>query len=495
MKKRVILIDDSLTQLTRLKDTLIKSGFDVIALTKGSEAISLVYQQLPDLIVSDIFMPEINGYQVCRLLRSDNLTKNIPIILITNREEKISKFWSLRSGANAFILKDVNFESTLSKEMDRILRNVIIPCDDEEERKKLTKKGTTIPADYIQNKINTLLDQSLIESTIINEFRNLSEIVHNHNILKNVFFVLLASILDYNVAGIFFNERDEKKEKVLSLSACNVDLDESTVKMIEKDFFNVACPEDYSLNTDIYVTETVDKTSNSDTKIDDILKFKSKVNIPITFGNKVLGGICVYHLAPNKYNSSKVLNIVYEELKVIMRIKWLHSETRYLAITDGLTNLYNRRFFQQVMEKEFARSKRSKSDLSVIMVDIDFFKKLNDTYGHQFGDRVLAEVSKIIKNSLRRTDYVARYGGEEFIAILPDTNINDVIKPVQRMIEKIKEYDFKYGNTPVKVTVSLGIAAVTDNVNTEQELIYRVDKALYTAKANGRDRLEYYQEE
>jgi len=492
MKKTILLIDDSQTQLTSLKTTVAKLGFEVITTNNGSEGISLVYQKLPDLIICDVFMPEINGYQLCRLLRSDNLTKNVPIILITSRKEKIGKFWALRSGADALVVKEGSFDISLEKEIERIFNNVTGLSD--EERKKLSKSENVIPVDYIQQKINHLLDQSLIESTIINEFRNLSEIVQNPKILKNGFFSLLSAILDYSVAGIFFNERDDKKEKVLSLTAYDVELDESTVQEIKKDFFNLVCQDEYSLNEDLYVTEKIENIHNNVTIIDNVSKFKSKSIIPIVFGNKVLGGLCVYHLSPDKFVSSKVLNIVCDELKILMRIKWLYSETRYLAITDGLTNLYNRRYFQQTLEREFSRAKRHKLDLSVVMLDIDHFKRINDTYGHQFGDKILSELSRIVKYSLRKTDYVARYGGEEIIAILPDTSLKSTKIPVERMAININQNNFKYGDEFVRVTVSIGVASITNNVTNEQELILRADKCLYNAKENGRNRIEYYQE-
>ena len=164
-----------------------------------------------------------------------------------------------------------------------------------------------------------------------------------------------------------------------------------------------------------------------------------------------------------------------------MRIRWLYSETKYLTITDGLTGLYNRRYFQQALDREFARAKRYNTDLSLAMFDIDHFKKLNDTYGHQFGDKVLAEIAKIIKASLRRTDYVTRYGGEEFVVILPETSLERTAIPIERLRKHIEQEDFRYGETPVRVTVSIGIANITPSVVSEKDLLKRADMALYTA--------------
>ncbi len=492
--KKILLIEDSLTQLTSLKNFISKAGYEVLTSSNGPEGISLTYQTLPDLIVSDIFMPEINGFQLCRLLRNDNITKNIPIILITNRKEKISKFWGLRSGADAFLIKECDFENNLIKQIQKILNK--IQTISEDERRKLTKVQNTIPTDYIQTRIKHLLDQSLIESTIINEFRNLSEMVHNTKVLKSGFFSLISAILDYNVAGIFFNDRDCKKEKLLSISTSDVEINECIAQDIKADFFEEIFTDntqEEEKGTTSY--ETFEKTTQKINTINKITDFQSKTIIPIRFANRVLGGLCLYHISPNKYNSSKLLSIIVDELKILMRIKWLYSETKFLAITDGLTNLYNRRYFQQVLEREFSRAKRYKDNLSLILIDIDHFKHINDTYGHQFGDKILAEISKIIKNELRKTDFVARYGGEEIVAILPETSFKTIFVPIERLRKSIEDKKLRYDHNDINITVSIGVACLTDDTKNEQDLIQKADQALYAAKENGRNKIEYYKPE
>ncbi len=491
--KKILLIEDSLTQLTSLKTFIAKAGYEVLTSSNGPEGISITYQTLPDLIVSDIFMPEINGFQLCRLLRNDNITKNIPIILITNRKEKISKFWGLRSGADAFLIKECDFENNLIKQIQKVLNKV--PTISEDERKKLTKVQNTIPPDYIQTRIKHLLDQSLIESTIINEFRNLSEMVRNTKVLKSGFFSLISAILDYNVAGIFFNDRDSKKEKLLSISTSDVEINEIITHDIKAEFFEEIFNDAPDEEKGATGYETFEKTTLKINTINKLSDFQSKTIIPIKFANRVLGGLCLYHIGPNKYNSSKLLSIIVEELKILMRIKWLYSETKFLAITDGLTSLYNRRYFQQVLEREFSRAKRYKDDLSLVLIDIDHFKHVNDTYGHQFGDKTLAEISKIIKNGLRKTDFVARYGGEEIVAILPETSLKTIFVPIERLRKSIEEKKLRHEDRDVSITVSIGVACLTNDTKNEQDLIQRADQALYTAKENGRNRVEYYRPE
>jgi len=354
------------------------------------------------------------------------------------------------------------------------------------EEKKLENKN-------IQTRINNLLDQSLIESTIINEFRNLSEFIYATKILSKEIFSLIFSLIDFNVAGIFFNERDDKKKKTLNLSVQGVTLDDKVLKEIKEDFFSAAFKEDYYRDEAIFDYEIVDSVLGKEELIENSDILRSKVVIPISYANKIIGGIALYHKKGARFDSSRVLEIIVQELKVLMRIKWLYSETKYLAITDGLTGLYNRRYFQQTLDREFARSKRYKNPLSIAFFDIDYFKNVNDSYGHQFGDKVIAEISKIIRNSLRKTDYVARYGGEEIVLILPETPIDQTLIPIERIRVKIQDHPFVFGDKPVQVTVSCGLSGVEPDVNTYEDLILRADKALYESKRNGRNQTTIYQ--
>lgn len=489
MKKKILLVDDSITQLTSLKVSLLKSGFDVITAKDGVEGIFAAYQMLPDLIIADIVMPEINGYQFCRLLKNDDLTKSIPIILLTHLNEKLDRFWGLRAGADAFLTKDRDMSNLLD-----IIEKFLVNTQNtsEEGKGNVHKERQLLTSSCIQAKVKHILDQSLIESTIINEFRNLSEFVLNSMVLNKELLLLLTSILDYNVAGIFFNDRDEKKERTLVLSLYNLNLEENVIDEIKKDFFTTLFPDDFHLNQESYGYEVFEKVNNDSNSATNISEFQSRIIIPIIYSDKVLGGLCLYHIEPEKFETSRIFNIILEELKILMRIRWLYSETKFLTITDGLTGLYNRRYFQQALDREFARAKRYSGDLSIAMFDIDHFKQLNDTYGHQFGDKVLVEITRIIKYSLRRTDYITRYGGEEFVVILPETTLERTIIPIERLRKRIEQEDFKYGDTSVRVTVSIGISNITPNVPTEKDLIKRADIALYTAKENGRNRVELY---
>lgn len=177
------------------------------------------------------------------------------------------------------------------------------------------------------------------------------------------------------------------------------------------------------------------------------------------------------------------------EKKVKERTKELHlsnEKFKKIAITDGLTKVYNRKYILEKLGAEIEKAIRVHEKPSVVMLDVDDFKKINDEYGHQTGDEVLKKISEFIKNDLRDIDLFGRYGGEEFIIILPETNIEKsfyIAERIRRNVENIR-----YNNEKIKTTISLGVVEVADE--NQDEIIRKVDKLLYKAKAKGKNRVE-----
>lgn len=177
------------------------------------------------------------------------------------------------------------------------------------------------------------------------------------------------------------------------------------------------------------------------------------------------------------------------KMDVIKKINFMYSHTRHLSLTDPLTGLYNRRNLDNNLEREFLRAKRYKNDLSIAVIDIDFFKKINDTYGHLCGDYVLREVAYMIIETLRKTDIAFRYGGEEFVTILTETPLEKAVIPLERLRQKIESYPFKYNGAEFQVTVSIGASSTEKEFNSASEFLDSADKALYSAKGHGRNRV------
>jgi diguanylate cyclase (GGDEF)-like protein len=163
------------------------------------------------------------------------------------------------------------------------------------------------------------------------------------------------------------------------------------------------------------------------------------------------------------------------------------------ALVDSLTGLYNRRAFERKMEEEFERALRYHHQLSVLMLDVDDFKKVNDTYGHHWGDQVLKKIAETLRNKTRRSDYASRYGGEEFVLVLPETDLESALRVDVKVRAEIKGAIFGTKARPFSVTVSAGISSTCNKEYSNwQEMLDDADQALYLAKRNGKDRAEIH---
>ncbi len=175
------------------------------------------------------------------------------------------------------------------------------------------------------------------------------------------------------------------------------------------------------------------------------------------------------------------------KLEVIKQINFIYTRTKYLSMTDELTGLSNRRCFETTFEKEFLRAKRYDNKLTVVMFDIDHFKHVNDTYGHQCGDYILKQVSNAALQTFRKTDTVFRIGGEEFVVILTETSIKQSIIPLERFRKTVQTLDLNYQNQQINITVSIGACQLTSEIASKEDLLKNTDEALYQAKNSGRN--------
>lgn len=164
-----------------------------------------------------------------------------------------------------------------------------------------------------------------------------------------------------------------------------------------------------------------------------------------------------------------------------------HEEIYRLTTIDGLTQVYNKRYFVETMEREIGRAQRYRRDLSLIMFDIDHFKNINDTYGHLAGDYVLKQLAAVIKSRIRREDILARYGGEEFAIILPEIDSYNAFQFAEKIRRLTEKAVFKFEDTEIPVTISVGVSSLSPDVHDPQEFIKLADQNLYEAKSKGRN--------
>ena len=186
----------------------------------------------------------------------------------------------------------------------------------------------------------------------------------------------------------------------------------------------------------------------------------------------------------------RVLNNTLEKARLKREIKNAQEKIAMMSIRDELTRLYNRRYFNEVVEKEVSRAMRYKTDLVLCMIDLDYFKKINDTYGHLAGDMTLSEIAGMLKKCVRQSDLCCRYGGEEFTVIMTNTDIKGAVKVSERFRKMVAHRLFQYNSSKFHCTVSVGIAAFNPELKqSSTELLEAADYALYKAKAQGRNRV------
>lgn len=224
--------------------------------------------------------------------------------------------------------------------------------------------------------------------------------------------------------------------------------------------------------------------------------FKSMVCIPLLAKQKIIGILKVYSEKVNFFDNddARILNYLGDLCTTIVQNSLLYLKTKELAIKDGLTGLYMRRYFVEKLDEEIRRVKQLNSTFSFLMIDIDHFKECNDTYGHLFGDKVLRILGEFLKDNLRDVDIIGRYGGEEFAVILPNTNYNGATFVAERLRSNFEKLVIKVNeNEGRKVTLSIGGVEYTYNMKL-MEVINCADKALYHSKETGRNRVTFWED-
>jgi len=215
--------------------------------------------------------------------------------------------------------------------------------------------------------------------------------------------------------------------------------------------------------------------------------------VPLCIKDKVIGMLTLDYVEEGKCFTEgqiKRATAIAEETAMAIENARLHRRIQALAITDGLTGLYNHRYFHESLSKELARAGRYRRALSLIMLDIDYFKRYNDTYGHPKGDIVLQRIAQILTENLRKPDIAVRYGGEEMAIILPEADKESTGHTAERIRSVVEGCPFgEEQEEKVKITVSLGVAVYPEDARSKEELIVKADHALYRAKDEGRNRV------
>ncbi|WP_341707979.1 diguanylate cyclase [Halopseudomonas sp.] len=218
---------------------------------------------------------------------------------------------------------------------------------------------------------------------------------------------------------------------------------------------------------------------------------------PITgLADEMYQNVTILPLRSTSGNTDHVCLIIYDVTGVAVNKRQLESantKLQELALRDGLTGLLNRRYWESCLEREFARHQRYDNPVSLVIFDIDHFKRVNDTYGHQTGDEVIRAVSGVTSHLVRETDFAGRYGGEEFVVLLPGTNLDGAAQFAERLRASVEQQVLDYQGSPLTFTISLGVATISDDMVDYQALLERADKALYASKEGGRNMVTLHQ--
>lgn len=475
-KTRILVAEDSVAQQKIISRYLEQQGYEVALASNGLEAVNKVYELNPSLLVLDIEMPQMNGYQVCRLLKADKATESLPIIMLTSRSQPSDRFWGLKTGADRYITKD----SSLSK-IGRVIERLL---GESKERRNIRLAPSQGQAKLdVLHRVNELLDHKLYEATIINEISELAALIQDYKQTINMIMVILGKIIDYDAAATYLLEEDE------IIVTGKHPVTESFVEDFRQRLLeNADHPSDPSkLKTVLYDEFGIsDKTADTSAQVADFVSFpltaKGRVIAYMAFASSKKDAICE--------EAQKIMDIAKNSVTIVVDNARLYEETKTLAITDGLTRIYNFRYFLEILGERFETCAERGSRLSLIMLDIDYFKRVNDQFGHLVGDEILKELVTVIKDSLRTEDIVARYGGEEFVIILPNTPMSDARMVAERLRRSVANRPFSSSKGPVPITVSIGIASYpAENIDSQFDLISLADQAMYLAKEGGRDKV------
>jgi len=482
---RVLVAEDSPTQRQIIMSVLHREGFQVVLACDGIEAVTQAFGASPDLIVLDIEMPRMNGYQVCRLLKDDQRTAHIPVVMLTSRSQETDKFWGMMTGADRYVTKDFKLTGLASSIHELLEKRETTAGGYRPELSEgvLTGQEET----DVLSRVNDLLDRKLYEATIINEISKLNTLSENCTVTVTSVLSVISRVSECYIASVLLVDEHE-----LIMHIQNP---------VGKDYFELSRAYAFEAAVDYLQPGTTLSQVKVLTEADPALlegdhpecdALRSTLSIPLKARGETVAVLTLDSPRPDAFsdNIRQLLDIVENPAGVVVDNARLHEGTKRLAITDGLTRLYNHRHFYELLEHEFNRAKRYETQLSMIMIDIDFFKKINDTYGHQAGDDILMEMAALAQRQVRDADMLARYGGEEFAVLMPQTGLEQAAIVAERIRESVENNEFLTSGEVIRMTISLGVSSYPEcSVENQTELVQVADAAMYEAKKTGKNRV------
>ncbi|HQV32186.1 MAG TPA: diguanylate cyclase [Calditrichia bacterium] len=490
---RILLVDDEPAMHKMLQTYFRKQDFVLESCMASPEIVDRINDFGPDLVLLDLMMPDLDGISATRRIRNMGLASYLPIIVVTAKNDVKDMVTALEAGADDYITKPFQFEELLAR-----IRNMLRM---KRLQDRLMHKSEELDeANQQINRLNSvLLNTNKQLQKKVYDFHNLFEV--SYRVMGQLEFQNLVKQALLNILGIFAT-----RNAMLMLTSRE---DPDLFEVVDSRGFRSLSLQSFKLYRHdklIHYLELVKKAFQiRDIKsefaeiLPEMQKMEIEVVSPVFRKDHVVGLLC---LGPNfreeEYteDSLETLGILTNMLAVAVNNAQMYEHIRALSYTDGMTGLHNYRFFRLRIKEEIARARREDSALSLLIMDVDYFKNYNDTLGHPAGDEVLRKVSQILKLSVRDNDIVARYGGEEFAIILPSADKEGARVLAERIRAKVEAAEFYREEIQPngQITISIGAATFPADAPNGKDLVVRADKALYQAKKTGRNRVVDFKE-
>ena len=448
---QILIVDDDPLNIKLLAAQLTSKGYRVATACDGHAALKMVAADPPDLILLDIMMPGIDGYEVTERLKGNAETRDIPIILVTALSGDDEKEKGLEAGADEFINKPVNYPE-LEARVNSLLR-----LKEYQDQLGTRKKSANLMAHGIEeSEVDTKEDANLPTILIVEDDATSAK--------------LIARYLSMIPCQLKIVDNGEQALRIASSHHIDIMLLDLMLKTID----GIEVCRTIKSNEQTIPIQVVMITSLTDTK--------SKLMC-------IEAGTDDFLVKPiNKDELRARIKSLLKKKAYLDRLLAKVDGALYAAITDKLTGVYNHGYLKHFIELECKRSIRHQHRLALLMVDVDNFKKFNDQYGHQCGDCALNRIAKELKSNVRDIDLVARYGGEEFSIVLPYADLTAAENIARRILQSISDH-CKIKNAPnARISVSIGISIFPDFCDTSEEFLRTADLALYQAKSKGKNR-------
>jgi two-component system, cell cycle response regulator len=452
MSARVLVVDDVQANLRLLEARLSAEYFEVMTVASGAEALEACEQGNCDIVLLDVMMPEMDGFEVARRLKSNPSTHHIPIIMLTALDQPSDRVRGLDAGADEFLTKPVNDIALVA----RVRSLVRLKMVTDELRMRAVTSSEIGVADHAFEAAN---DAGLNARVLVVDDRKASAVRIDAAVGKQ--------------QTIEFEENPQ--DALFRIADGNYDLVLISLDLAHYDALRL---------------------------VGQVRSLERTRHLPILLVTdpghdaRVLRGL---DLGANDYvlrsaDRNELIARVRTQVRRKRYTERLRDNVQYsmeLAITDPLTGLFNRRYMESHVGTLIDRSAARGKSLSVLILDVDYFKSINDSYGHDAGDDVLREFAERLKASIRGIDLACRYGGEEFVVVMPDTDLGIAAMVAERIRRRIagEPFPIEGGERTIEVTISVGIAARMGAQDNATLMLKRADEALYRAKRDGRNRV------